>query len=47
MLQAVDMYAAAGKWAAAHKVAMGYLSEQEINVSSFLPCLVQTISTHG
>ena len=30
--QAVDMYAGAGKWAAAHKVAMGYLSEQEINV---------------
>ena len=26
------MYAGAGKWAAAHKVAMGYLSEQEINV---------------
>ena len=32
MAQAVDMYAGAGKWAAAHKVATGYLSEQEVNV---------------
>jgi len=32
MVQAVDMYAGAGKRAAAHKVAMGYLSEQEVNV---------------
>jgi len=32
MVQAVDTYAGAGKWAAAHKVAMGYLSKQEVNV---------------
>lgn len=28
------MYARAGKWAAAHKVAMGYLPEQEVKASS-------------
>ena len=28
------MYAGAGKWAAAHKVAMGYLPEQEVKVTS-------------
>ena len=31
-MQAVDMYADAGKWTAAHKVAMGYLPEAEVNV---------------
>ena len=32
-MQAVDMYAAAGKWSAAHKVAMGFLPEAEVHVS--------------
>ena len=32
-MQAVDMYAAAGKWAAAHKVATGFLPEEEVHVS--------------
>ncbi|KAL3149712.1 hypothetical protein ABBQ38_013541 [Trebouxia sp. C0009 RCD-2024] len=32
--QALEMYARAGKWAAAHKVAMGYLPEQEVKASS-------------
>lgn len=38
VVQAVDMYAGAGKWASAHKVAKGYLSEQDINVST--PCVL-------
>ena len=33
-VQALEMYAGAGKWAAAHKVAMGYLPEQEVQVCS-------------
>ena len=44
-VQALEMYAGAGKWAAAHKVAMGYLPEQEVKVSSSallcISCLVQ------
>lgn len=32
--EAVDMYSRAGKWDAAHKVAMGYLTDEEIHVSS-------------
>lgn len=38
--QALEMYTGAGKWAAAHKVAMGYLPEQEVQVSS-CPCCAQ------
>lgn len=32
-VQAFEMYAQQGKWEAAHKVAAGYLSEQEVSVS--------------
>ena len=35
-MQAVDMYAAAGKWSAAHKVAMGFLPEAEVHVSGVI-----------
>lgn len=44
-MQAVDMYAGVGKWAAAHKVAMGYLSEQEINVCCRCMFLAYSCST--
>lgn len=30
--EAVDMYSRAGKWDAAHKVAMGYMTDKEIHV---------------
>ena len=32
-VQAFEMYAQQGRWEAAHKVAAGYLSEQEVSVS--------------
>ena len=34
------MYAEMGKWAAAHKVAMGFLSEAEVNVG----CLTYNVA---
>lgn len=33
--EAVEMYSRAGKWDAAHKVAMGYLTDEEIHVRLF------------
>ena len=37
------MYAGAGKWAAAHKVAMGYLPEQEVKVNTPLFCFAHSL----
>lgn len=36
--EAVEMYSRAGKWDAAHKVAMGYLTDKEIHVSQIKQC---------
>ena len=35
------MYAAAGKWTAAHKVAMGFLPEDEVHVSHCFPICIE------